>query len=68
MLTLTCRSCGTPITGDTIDELTANVQTHVQRHGHSRPIRHEHIAARLKREQGGQDRPGNSEHQHPSGL
>jgi hypothetical protein len=65
MLTLTCQSCGTPITGGTLEELTANVQAHVQTHGHARPIRPEHIAARLKREQARGEWHGKGEHEHP---
>ena len=65
MLTLNCRSCGTPISGDTLDELTTNVQAHVQQHGHTRPIRPEHIRARLNAEQGGDEGFRKNEHQHP---
>jgi hypothetical protein len=65
MLTLTCQSCGSPITGETLDELTANVQVHVRQHGHSRPIRPEHVQARLRKESGGEQQPGNNGHEHP---
>ena len=65
MLTLTCQSCGAPVTGETLDELTVNVQAHVREHGHIRPIRLEHVRARLRKESGGEPRPGDSGHAHP---
>lgn len=65
MLTLTCQSCDTVIAGDTLEELTANVQSHAQGHGHTRPIRPEHIAARLKKDQTGDEWHVKGKHQHP---
>lgn len=50
VLTLTCRSCGTPISGSTPEELTTAVQDHVKQHGHDRPITAAHIHARLKQD------------------
>jgi len=64
MLTLTCRTCGTPITGDTLEELTANVQAHASQHGHSRPISPEHIRARLKNQHADRNGREHNEHQH----
>ena len=50
MPTLTCRSCGAVISGDTLQALTTAVQDHARQHGHARPITAEHIRTRLEHE------------------
>lgn len=52
-LELRCRACDAVMSGETEDELAVNVQEHVARHGHTRPITAEHIRSRLAHEAGG---------------
>lgn len=50
ILSITCKSCGAAITGDTDDELVENVQAHASNHGHSRPLTRNHVLHRLAHE------------------
>ncbi len=54
-LTLTCKRCDEPITGENEDELVTNVQSHVRGHSRSHGISHtvsrRQVLARLRRQE-----------------
>lgn len=56
-LSLTCKRCNEPITGEDEDELVANVQAHVRDHSRARGISHDvsrkQVLARLQRQERG---------------
>jgi hypothetical protein len=60
-LTLTCKNCHQPVTGQDEDELVARVQAHSRAHaathGRDHEIPREQILARARREQSGGGEP-----------
>jgi hypothetical protein len=54
-LSLTCKRCNEPITGETEDELVTNVQNHVRghsrMHGISHTVSRRQVLARLRRQE-----------------
>ncbi len=47
-LSLTCRRCGTVLSAESEEELAALGQEHARQHGHTRPMSHEHVLARIR--------------------
>lgn len=56
-LSLTCHNtdCGAEMTAESEDELVRLGQRHAQEHGHAQPPPREHVLARIRRQNAGDD-------------
>ena len=48
-LSLNCRRCGIVLSADTEEELAVLGQEHARQHGHTKPMPHDHVLARIRR-------------------
>ncbi len=46
---LTCTSCGEVVAAETEEEFVEKGRAHARKHGHTRPLSHQSIMARLHR-------------------